>query len=62
MIGLFSLAILAAVGWFFFERLRLRRRARRIGLDTLPSTQQLYLARQLGFFDDLLRLLERHSH
>lgn len=60
MIGAMVLAIVGLVGWFAIERMRLRRRARRIGLDALPSTLQFRLARQLGFFDDLLRLLEKH--
>ncbi len=55
------LSLLFAIGWFIFERWRLRLRALRIGIDALPSSQQLKLARQLGFYDELLRLLERHG-
>ncbi len=51
------LICLAAVGWFFFERWRIRRRARRIGLNALPPDAQLRMARQLGFYDELLTLL-----
>jgi transglutaminase-like putative cysteine protease/Ca2+/Na+ antiporter len=54
-------SLLFAIGWFIFERWRLRLRALRIGIDALPSSQQLKLARQLGFYDDLLRVLERHG-
>ncbi|HEX8522007.1 MAG TPA: DUF3488 and transglutaminase-like domain-containing protein [Tepidisphaeraceae bacterium] len=54
-------SLLFAVGWFIFERWRMRRRALRIGIDALPSSEQLRLARQLGFYDDLLRMLERHG-
>jgi Ca2+/Na+ antiporter len=54
-------SLLFAIGWFVFERWRLRLRALRIGIDALPSSQQLKLARQLGFYDELLRLLERHG-
>lgn len=36
------------------------RRARRIGLATLPTPEQLRLVRQLGFYDDLLQILEKH--
>ncbi len=64
LVGLVGLAIVAlcvAVLWFAVERLRLRRRARRIGLDHLPEADQKRLARQLGFYDDLLQLLERHG-
>ena len=64
IVGLVTLAVLAmavAVGWFLYERLRLRRRARRIGLEHLPEQERKRLARQLGFYDDLLQLLERHG-
>lgn len=60
MLYLMVLAILVAVAWYVGERWRLRRRARRIGLDALPHSDQVRLARQLGFYDDLMRLLERH--
>jgi transglutaminase-like putative cysteine protease len=52
-------ALLAlSVGWFVWERWRLLRRAQRIGIESLPEAQQLKLARQLGFYDDLMRMLE----
>jgi transglutaminase-like putative cysteine protease len=60
MVGLLSLGILGAVAWFVFERWKLRRRARRIGIVDLPASKQAKLIRQLGFYDDLLQLLERH--
>jgi len=56
MVGIIALA----VGWFIWERWRLRRRAIRIGIESLPEDEQLRLARQLGFYDDLLRLLDHH--
>ena len=59
--GLMVVALLCAVVWFLFERWKLRRRAHRIGLDALPASAQLRLVRQLGFYDDLMRLLERHQ-
>ena len=49
-----------SVTWFSWERLRLRRRAARIGISTLPMSEQMRLAKQLGFYDELLRLLGRH--
>ena len=52
--------IAAAVGWYAWERWLLRRRAIRIGIESLPEDEQLRLARQLGFYDDLLRLLDHH--
>jgi hypothetical protein len=59
-IGVLSAAMVGAVGWFMYERWKLRRRVRRIGLDALPHDAQLRMARQLGFYDDLLNLLARH--
>jgi hypothetical protein len=50
-----------AIAWFLWERWRLRKRAERIGLDILPAIDQMRLVRQLGFYDELLRLLERHQ-
>ncbi len=50
-----------AILYFATERLRLRRRARRIGLSDLPPEEQRRLAKQLGFYDDLVRLLEREG-
>jgi hypothetical protein len=60
-IVLMILVLVGAVAVFAFEKLRLRRRAQRIGLDALPASDQLKLARQLGFYDDLMRLLEKHQ-
>jgi transglutaminase-like putative cysteine protease len=57
--GLIS-AMIVAVVIFLMERWRLHRRARRIGLNDLPTSDQMRLVRQLGFYDDLLRLLEKH--
>jgi hypothetical protein len=55
-----SLAVLLiAILGFLYERWRLRKRAQRIGLDALPESEQLLLARQLGFYDQLLLILER---
>jgi hypothetical protein len=61
LIALMIVAVFLAVLWFVFEQWRLRRRARRIGLDALPADQQMRLAKQLGFYDELLLLLERHQ-
>ena len=61
LVGLLILAILGAVGWFLFERWKLRRRAARIGIVDLPPADQLKLMRQLGFYDDLVQLLNRHG-
>jgi hypothetical protein len=60
LIGILSLGIVGAVGWFIAERLKLRRRAARIGIVDLPASKQAKLMRQLGFYDDLVRLLQKH--
>jgi Ca2+/Na+ antiporter len=51
----------AASGWYVWERWQLRKRAQRIGIELLPEADQLRLARQLGFYDELLQLLSRHK-
>jgi hypothetical protein len=61
VIWLAVMALVFAVGWYLRERWRLMQRARRIGLGALPSAEQKRLARQLGFYDELLRLLERRG-
>jgi transglutaminase-like putative cysteine protease len=61
LIALAVLALIVAIGWFVWERWRLWRRAERIGLDVLPADQRLRLARQLAFYDELVRLLERRG-
>lgn len=60
MIMLLFLTILAAVAGFMMERWKLQKRASRIGIGSLPVSAQMRLVRQLGFYDDLLLLLERH--
>lgn len=61
LVGGMTLAIVLAIGWYFWERWKIRRRAHRIGIESLPASDRARLARQLGFYDDLLRLLERHQ-
>jgi hypothetical protein len=60
VISLMVLGMAVAIFWYLLERWRMRRRARRIGLAALPTPEQLRLVRQLGFYDDLLRILEKH--
>lgn len=55
------LLLFGAVGWFTWQRWRLRQRAKRIGLDALPVTERVKLARQLEFYDDLVQVLDRHQ-
>lgn len=49
------------VGWFAWEKWKLWRTARRIGIGGLPQEERLRLARQLEFYDQLLKLLGRHG-
>jgi transglutaminase-like putative cysteine protease len=54
--------VLAVAVWYgrrIWKRWKLRQRAERIGLDALPAAERIRLARQLGFYDDLLRMLEK---
>jgi transglutaminase-like putative cysteine protease len=60
LVGLMIAAMVGMVVWYIIHRLRLRRRAHRIGFDALPRGQQLRLARQLAFYDLLTRILHRH--
>jgi hypothetical protein len=58
---LVAVGALAAGGWSLWQRRKLRRRAARMGIDSLPPDERRRLARQLGFYDDLMRLLARHQ-
>jgi protein-glutamine gamma-glutamyltransferase len=58
---LVALGALAAGGWSLWQRRQLRRRAMRMGIESLPPEERHRLARQLGFYDDLVRLLARHD-
>jgi hypothetical protein len=61
VMGLVMATGLAFIIRFAWEKWQLRRRAHRIGIDSLPPDEQMRLARQLGFYDDLLQLLGRHQ-
>jgi Ca2+/Na+ antiporter len=61
VLGLITVAGLAFIARFAWEKWQLRRRAQRIGITSLPHDEQMRLARQLGFYDDLLQLLGRHQ-
>src|SRR5205823_1109259 len=54
-------AIVGTILYFLYDRWRMHRRAQRIGLDSLPPADQLRLARQLGFYAELMLLLERRQ-
>lgn len=59
MVGLMMLALAGFISHFIYERAKLRRRAKRMGLDWLAPTDARRMAAQLGFYDDLLRVLAR---
>ena len=59
-VGMALLGLVAAIGYFVYERWKIGRRAQRIGLDHLPAADRLRLARQLGFYEELMQLLGRH--
>lgn len=54
-------AVLFAIGVFVVQHRRLRLRAVRIGLEALPAEQQVRLARQLAFYDQLIGVLDHHQ-
>ena len=58
-IALMAAGIVGAVTWFMLERHRIRRRAIKIGLNTLPVSEQIRLARQLGFYEQMTAMLHR---
>ena len=63
--GLIVALPLAAVGLvvaFLAGKWRLRRRARRIGLDDLPPRERRRLARELGFYAGMVDALHRRGH
>jgi hypothetical protein len=58
-VGVMVFCLLGSLAWFSIERIRLRRRAERIGIMALPMSEKLRLAKQLGFYDELLLVLGR---
>lgn len=60
VVWLMVLAVIVALLVFLWEKWTLRRRAARMGIGSLPLDEQMRLARQLGFYDDLMLLLARH--
>ena len=61
LLFLMGLGALIAVAIFVVQRVKLNRRAKRIGLVGLDADLQRQLARQLGFYDTLLSLLEERG-
>jgi hypothetical protein len=60
LIAVLATMLLYGVGVYVMQRRRMRRRAARIGLANLPTAEQIRLAKQLGFYEQLTTLLERH--
>jgi hypothetical protein len=61
VIILMIIVIVILIIMYVIQQRRLRRRAARIGLDGLPVDQQIRLARQLAFYDQLTQALHRHN-
>jgi len=61
LLGLLLTSMAVLIAYYLYEHFRLSRRAVRIGLGNLPAEQRGRLVRQLGFYDDLLRVLERRG-
>jgi transglutaminase-like putative cysteine protease len=61
LIAAMAVAMVGVVAWFIIDRRRIRRRAAKIGLDALPMTDQIRLARQLRFYEKMTEVLRRHE-
>lgn len=61
LLTLMSLIAIGLITWYLWQRGKLMRRARRIGLDTLSGNEARRLARQLGFYEDLIDVLARRD-
>lgn len=56
---LMAVGVVGAIAWYIWERYKMRRRVAHLGLGALSTSDQMRLLRQLGFYDDMTRLLER---
>jgi hypothetical protein len=56
-----SLLVVVAIVGYIVEAVRLRRRARRVGIDGLERSDQQRLVRQLAFYDRMIVLLARNG-
>jgi transglutaminase-like putative cysteine protease len=61
VIILMMIVIVMLIIVFVIQQRKLRQRAARIGLDGLPVDQQIRLARQLAFYDQLTQALHRQN-
>ncbi len=61
LVALLMPALAIALTAFIIGRWRVRRSARRMGLAALPAADRLRMARQLGFYSQMMQMLERHQ-
>lgn len=61
MLTVMTVIAVGLIGWYVWQRRKLMRRARRIGLDSMKAREARRLARQLGFYEDLIDLLARRQ-
>lgn len=61
LLTIMSLGAIGLISWYLWQRGKLMRRARRIGLDSLGGNEARRLARQLGFYEDLIDILARRD-
>ncbi len=61
LMTLMSFIAIGLVTWYVWQRKKLMRRARRIGLDSLGSNEARRLARQLGFYEEMIDVLARRN-
>ena len=49
LVGLMVAVIVFAIGWYLWDNLKLRRRAKRMGIDTLPVSDRVRTGTATGF-------------
>lgn len=59
VISMMLLIMFGIIAWYILGRYRIRRRANKIGLNALPMTEQIRLAKQLGFYEEMMEVLGR---
>ena len=59
VISMMLLIMFGIIAWYILGRYRIRRRASKIGLNALPMTEQIRLAKQLGFYEEMMEVLGR---
>jgi transglutaminase-like putative cysteine protease len=51
--------LILIIAWYLFEQHRIKRRAVKIGLSSLPIPERMRIARQVGFYENMTELLAR---